>query len=327
LISLLYSYRRVARELREVAKDFRPDIYYERECPFDPILWRAVRHLGLPSIVEINVLVTEELRLHGASWRGILLASVLQRMKCRAATVLVCGASGWVDWLERTYRLPKGRAVFVPNGVVTEPFLAADRASARDRIGFGCEDFVVGFFGAFNQYADLRTVILGIHQAHRTEPRVKGYLVGGGRLLPECEMLVRDLDADGVIRFGGQIPHHEVPMHMAALDCGVAPMTREWLEQMRCWHASTKVAEYLASGLPLLAFDLPGSDSDVVMSEVALTKPPGDVYGFADTILTLLSSPQRRQRMSERARTMALNERSWMHTVQQVIHSLEHNIR
>jgi glycosyltransferase involved in cell wall biosynthesis len=323
LSSLLATYRQVSRELRNLARDFQPDIYYERECAFDPFLWRTARRLHWPSVIEINGLVTEELRLHGSSWRGVLLASLLQSGKCRAARLLVCGAAGWADWLERAYRLPAHRAVFIPNGVFPGPFLTADRSITRAKLGFSSDMFVVGFVGSFNRYADLETVIHGINLAHRREPRVMGYLVGGGLQRAECAALVRDLGAEKFVRFGNPVSHQEVPMQMAALDCAVAPMVRAWLEQMGCWHASTKVAEYLAAGLPILAFDLPGSKSQEVMAEVSLMVPPADSEALAASILLLAEDRRRWQCMSAAARGMAVQQRSWDRTVQAIMEALQ----
>src|SRR5262249_17044865 len=85
----------------------------------------------------INGLITEELRILGASWRGIWLAALMQRHKCHAADLLVCGASGWASWLERRDRLPPGRAVFGPNGVDAQPLLTPHRPGARPGLGGG----------------------------------------------------------------------------------------------------------------------------------------------------------------------------------------------
>jgi glycosyltransferase involved in cell wall biosynthesis len=312
----------VAKRLRTLHREFAPELYYERETSFDPFIWRSVRALQIPYIVEINGLITEELKLQNASWRGIRLASTLQGFKCRAAHRLICGATRWATWLERMHHLPPGRAVFVPNGVVPETFAGIDRAAARRRVGFSDGAFVVGFFGGFNIYADLETVIRGLAQAHREDDRVRGYFVGDGLLHGRSVALVRELGLESVITFAAAIPHSDIPVHMAAVDCAVAPMVSEWLVQMGCWHASTKVAEYLAAGLPILAFDLPASDSSVRMLDVANCSPPGDPSGFAAAVLRLAHDPLRVRRMSEAARQMALRERSWEKVVQTVLDTL-----
>lgn len=317
LMSLWLTYCRAAHELRKLAGTIQPDLYYEREAAFDPVLWQALRGLPVPRIIEVNGLVTEDLRLHGASWRGIWLARGLQRLKCRSASTIVCGAAGWVEWLRREHRLPAERVVFIPNGVCPEPFGCVDRMNARAQLGIQAHDFVVGFVGSFNRYMDLQTVIHGIIRANQIDRRVMGCFVGTGSLLPECEELVRKLGATNFVRFAGSVPADMVPVWMGAFDCAVAPMGREWLQQMLCWHASTKVAEYLAAGLPIVAFDLPGSASSGTMARASLTISPGDVTGFAQAVVSLIQDPQRHQRMSAAAQELA-RERTWEHTLERI---------
>ena len=66
---------------------------------------------------------------------------------------------------------------------------------------------------------------------------------------------------------------------------------------------------YMAMGLPTVAFDLPVCRE--YLGESALRVPPGDAGGFAAAILGLLADPQGAATMGRRLRLRAVESYDW----------------
>jgi glycosyltransferase involved in cell wall biosynthesis len=63
--------------------------------------------------------------------------------------------------------------------------------------------------------------------------------------------------------------------------------------------------EAMASGLPVIASDLPGCCEEIEHEQSGLLYPVGDAEALTDAIRRLLSSPDLAARLAERARTRA----------------------
>lgn len=74
-------------------------------------------------------------------------------------------------------------------------------------------------------------------------------LVGDGPDEAELRRMVLDAELEDHVRFAGQVPRPEMPDLLASVDMGVFPSTTE--------ASSVAAAEALASGLPVLALDIP----------------------------------------------------------------------
>src|SRR5690606_8450635 len=76
--------------------------------------------------------------------------------------------------------------------------------------------------------------------------------------------------------------------------------------------------EAMASGLPTICADAPGSRSLVIPGETGELLPPGDVEGFARAVAALLADPERRAAMGKAARARA-EGRSWERAIEQCV--------
>jgi glycosyltransferase involved in cell wall biosynthesis len=72
-----------------------------------------------------------------------------------------------------------------------------------------------------------------------------------------------------------------------------------------------KTLEYMAFGLPVVAFDL--RETRVSAENAALYVPDGDIAGYAATIVRLLDDPPLRRAMGEIARARIDGALGWPH--------------
>jgi glycosyltransferase involved in cell wall biosynthesis len=82
----------------------------------------------------------------------------------------------------------------------------------------------------------------------------------------------------------------------------------------------TKIAEYLALGRPVVAYDM--KESRRTVGDAALLVPPGDVDAFAARIAALAHDPALRAQLARKGRRRA-KEISWEHSASALLGAYE----
>jgi glycosyltransferase involved in cell wall biosynthesis len=78
-----------------------------------------------------------------------------------------------------------------------------------------------------------------------------------------------------------------------------------------------KTLEYMAVGVPVVAFDL--TETRVSAGEAALYATPNEPAGLAERIGTLLDDPEQRERMGALGRQRIAGELSWSRSSEQLL--------
>jgi glycosyltransferase involved in cell wall biosynthesis len=98
------------------------------------------------------------------------------------------------------------------------------------------------------------------------------------------------------VRLLGPIEHARVPELLAAADIAIEPAPCGAFNDRS---TMAKVPEYLAAGLPVVAYDLP--ETRVTAGAAAVYARCGDQAGFARAVAGLAADPDRRRELAERA--------------------------
>nr|HNT36994.1 glycosyltransferase [bacterium] len=124
------------------------------------------------------------------------------------------------------------------------------------------------------------------------------------------------------IRFTGMVAHEEMPEYLAAADVGVA--TFEDTEAVSA-KSPLKIAEYLASGLPIVASRV-GEVSRMV-GEAGLLVPPGDSEAVAEAVLRILADSDTIESLGRAARQRAEAIYNWDQTASNLIQAYRRGIQ
>jgi glycosyltransferase involved in cell wall biosynthesis len=130
-------------------------------------------------------------------------------------------------------------------------------------------------------------------------------VVGDGPARTELEARCQAAGVADRVTFAGHVPHARVAALIAAADIGIDPAPGTELN-----HGSTmiKVAEYMGSGRPLVAYDL--RETRRTAADTALYAPCEDRQAFVELVSDLARDGDRRARLGRQARERAL-ELTW----------------
>jgi glycosyltransferase involved in cell wall biosynthesis len=145
--------------------------------------------------------------------------------------------------------------------------------------------------------------------------QVRFVAMGGGNQVDALRALASDLGLDEAdIAFTGRIPDADVRRILSTADVAVSPDPANDFNEF-C--TMNKTLEYMAVGVPLVAFDL--EETRVSAGKAALYAPPNEPAGLAERICTLLDDPERRERMGSIGRERIAGELSWSRSTEQLL--------
>jgi glycosyltransferase involved in cell wall biosynthesis len=147
-----------------------------------------------------------------------------------------------------------------------------------------------------------------VHDFGRTDCQF--VLMGFGDCLEDLRALTTELGLDEWVTFTGRITGDLLFDYLATADLGLSP---DPMSPFNTASTMNKTLEYMASGLPSVAFDL--HETRVSAGDAAAYALPGDVEDFAKSIDQLLIDPERRARMGAAGRRRILDGLAWEHQV------------
>ncbi len=133
-------------------------------------------------------------------------------------------------------------------------------------------------------------------------------LIGSGDSFDDLVRLRDDLGLGEVVHFTGRIPDADVAAILSTADVGISPDPKNPLNDLSTMN---KTMEYMAFGLPVVAFDL--RETRVSAGGAALYATPNDVEELARVLVDLVDDEPRRCSMGALGRTRVEDELAWAH--------------
>jgi len=283
------------------ARRFRPDVLHGHLHEGAAIAAIVGRLTGRPAIADLQGSVAGEMIAHGhLPPRGLLPAALrrLERSVLHWPTRLLPSSANFVTELLEVWRIPPARVVLLADGIDPEfvrPRPAPDRL--REELGLVGKRVVL-YLGVLTEYQgidDLLTawpaVMAAVPEAHLLivgHPNVEHYRARATALAPP-----------GSVTLTGRIDYTKTPEYLALGDVGVSAK-----------HVSTeangKLLNYMAMGLPAVAYD--GPVSRELLGEAGVFAPMRDVPALAAALAGLLRDPH-----EQKLRGQALRERAVTH--------------
>ena len=145
-----------------------------------------------------------------------------------------------------------------------------------------------------------------------------------GPASPDVADQLRRADIDGDVRWHGRLPHDEVIERMRGATAGLSLLHNE----RNYRHSSpTKVFEYLAQGIPVVATPLPMVLEVVQRHEVGIIVPFRDPKSAAVAVVELHGDEERRVRMGGNGVDAVRSEHNWADDAPNFVAAIEEAAR
>jgi len=175
----------------------------------------------------------------------------------------------WSD--ERLFRLPEGERPAPDNG------------------------FTLIYAGTVAERYGIQTAIRALPLLIPEIPGLCLRVLGRGDYTAPLQQLARELGVEGFVSFETPVPLVEMPAVYRSADVGISPHEDQLFGSI---YFSTKVAEYLAAGLPAIVARTPIMECYYDDSQVAFFTP-GDHVDFATRVYELFQDQTYRNRLIE----------------------------
>ncbi|NLX10502.1 MAG: glycosyltransferase family 4 protein [Chloroflexi bacterium] len=285
----------------------RAQVYYTRDLFVAALLGAIHRR---PLVYEVH-------QMHRSRW-----GQRVQRFAARRAALVVT-ITAHLGGEIRTLGVPPARVLVAHDGIRRERFAAVpDRQQARAEIGWPQDAFVVGWVGRLHLMGVDKGVGLLVEALQAVEGAALA-IVGG----PDDQVaalrerwIAAGLDASRFLA-AGQVRPDRVPRYLGTFD--VCAMPHPWTEHFAYHTSPIKLFEYMASGRPIVASNLPGFAEVLRDGENGLLVPPGDAAALAAAIQQLRDDPALRERLVAQARADVLEHYTWAARAGQIRASIE----
>ena len=280
----------LSRRVQEILERERFDVLHLHE-PFMPALPLTV--LRMSRTANVGTFHAYAKRNLGYYYGRPFFASYLRRLH---ATIAV---SGPAREFVRQY-FPKADPVVVPNGVDVDIFRPGHTPIHHLRDGM----VNVLFVGRLEKRKGLGDLVLGFRELQERVERVRLVIVGDGPLRSQVERLVERHQLRNVV-MAGYVPRSVLPRYYASADIACFPATGG--ESF-----GVVLLEAMASGVPVVATELPGYLSVVEAGREALTVRPRSPVELGAALTVLARDAELRERLGraglEKAQRFAWRE-------------------
>lgn len=266
------------------------------------------RLFGVPVCFDFQGSLTDEMIMHRfirADGFAQRIFRWVERMTTRLPDAIVTSTSHAAEVLRAEVSarvpvrpLPDG---IDPAGRLNAPVESGERASGRAELGFGPEDIVVVYLGLLAQHQGIQNLIDAAGIVLRRDPRVRWLVMG----YPQEALWRTRAEQAGVsdrMVFTGRVPYERMPRMLALGDIAAAP-------KLSLTEGSGKILNYMALGLPTVAFDTPAQRE--ILSELGVYAPLGDSGALAECVIALAADPERRAVLSGELRVRVHERFSW----------------
>ncbi|CAN5135481.1 glycosyltransferase family 4 protein [soil metagenome] len=273
--------RRTARELHR----FAPDVVHVHE-PLAPLVAVAATALGPGPVVGTFHAWSSSDRLYR------LLSPVTRRVAGRLdARIAVSVAAR--QFAAHGLGLPPGRWRVIPNGVDAAAFASA---TALPELVDPDRPLLL-FVGRLEPRKGLEVLIRAFLRLRASRPRLRLCVVGDGPERARCQELIPPSIRPDAL-FVGSVAATELPRYHASADVFVAPATGG--ESF-----GIVLLEAMASGLPVVASDIPGYRTVMTDGRQGRVVRAGDALALSEALGDLLANDRLRAAMADQGRQTA----------------------
>jgi glycosyltransferase involved in cell wall biosynthesis len=171
----------------------------------------------------------------------------------------------------------------------------------------GGRPFLISYLGTMGPQDGVDLFLEAARQVlDRMPGQVRFVAIGGGNQLEALRATATRLGLAGDVEFTGRIPDEQVRRTLATTDVAISPDPANDFNE---YCTMNKTLEYMAMGVPVVAFDL--EETRVSAADAAVYASPNDPAAMAELVVELLRDPERRAAMAEVGRQRITGPLAW----------------
>lgn len=308
LAELCYNVYSLCDCLRRRLRNGKPDLIYERATSNSIAPTFLAGCWKIPIVQEVNV--TAEIgRLRPLVLKRITKA--IERWMIKRATLFLT-VSGHFKTMLAEHGFPARRILVCQNAINPEEFDPETVTPATPPEGFGTDNIIVGYVGAFVPYHGLDRLIRVARALAADHPRLRWLLVGDGVERPTVERLLDEYNLRDRFWMPGSVLHNQVPTFVAAMDIAVLSHSEQFNSPM-------KLFEYMAMAKPVIVPDVPAICEVIEDGVNGIRFQAGDDASLEAAVLRAVDDPALCRQLGEQARTDILVHHTWTRNAEAVL--------
>ena len=178
-------------------------------------------------------------------------------------------------------------------------------------IGFGGilselikDKIVITFIGGIEKHDNLDMVVEAGKKLCNENRKVKFLIVGDGGYLPAVKEKVKEEGLDEEFAFTGWVPFKIINTYLSLADIAILVYSNTLITR---YVGTTKLYEYLASGIPVVVHDLPGT-REVLEDGYGLLFPCDNTEEFTNQLRKLIENESLREELSKKGRKLIIDK-------------------
>ena len=224
----------------------------------------------------------------------------IERYINRRADIIITSSDQGRQELINDWKISPERVINLIDGVDTETFRPFSKRESRRALGIPDTVKLVVYLGLFNRYQGVDLLFDVISLLKTKSADVRFLLMG----FPDAEYRRKavEMGIDDVIVFTGRVQYERAAFFLSAGDLAVSPKLAQT-------EANGKLFNYMACGLPTIAFD--SLINREIVGDVGIYVEYGNTTALADAIITLLADSHGLAVLAKKVRESAINKHSW----------------
>lgn len=283
----------------------RFDVIYRRHTVINSE-WILARIFKIPSVVEVNGIVYDELKM--GQWGGFFslwLVNKIERYTLPKAVAVITVTPGLKEILTENYSLKSNGISVIQNGANIDLFYPVNALEARETLNLKQEDNHICFVGNLFPWQGVEFAIKSMTEILNAFPKTCLLIVGNGPLKEELIGLARQLNVLKSLIFVGEVPHQKVPLYVNASDICVVPKSG-----LKSGYSPLKLYEYMACKKPVVGSRASGLEV-VEEKQCGILVEPCNYHELAEAICRLLGNRELKEQMGENGFRFVRDNKSW----------------
>jgi glycosyltransferase involved in cell wall biosynthesis len=288
---------------------WRPDVFHAHMHEGAWIGLLVGRLLRIPLVFDFQGSLTGEMMDHKFLRRDSLFYRPLRWLEKTVdhhARLILTSSCNAKQLLVDEFGCSPKRIHTLPDCVNGEAFVPVDDgeravlAERRARLGIPAGRKVVAYLGLLADYQGTDLLLQAAKHLLQSRQDVH-FLIMGFPAVDYYQQMAHELGIADRTTFTGKVPYSEAREHLALGDIAVAP-------KLSATEGSGKILNYMAMGLPTVAFETPVSRE--YLGDEGIYASPGDPVSLANALDRGLSDPENGRRIGA-LRRIALETYSW----------------